>query len=1137
MIVDRGAGQRQPVIPAPPAGRSPARSPAPMPARARTLAAALALALAAAAALAPAVLAPRGASAGVPTPVPPEQRGRIDMERSGLHDANNLRTAFYNYGMVGDYPPDPGRVDLSVFHSVEVPKGTGMNYSDGITPFVLTRIVQRDGTPAYVMETGFRERQAVSARYNRQTRFEPRPGYFQPDPLINLARSPAVSNDPRTWPSAWPDRWDDPDDPGWPGAWNGYFGKQIVADQESYMVMDDQIYDSWNFRPDSRDSTRLGLGLRLEVRGFQWANPQARNVIFWHYDITNESTTNYEDVVFGLYMDSGVGGSALSCDGIYESDDDNAYFDRTFNDQIINLVYTWDRSGHGRDLNSGCGRTGYLGYAYLETPGKPDDGLDNDEDGVTDEKRNNGPGTLIEGQENILAAAAARYNVARFVATYGPIEETPAYEAGRWWTGDEDMDWVAAVHDVGADGLPGTGDTGEGDGEPTEGEPSFDRTDLNESDQIGLTGFKLSRIVPGQGNPSTEVDNIWFFTDEYRWPQRLYEQFTNPDPNVRFGAGLASNYNIAFLFASGPFDLAAGQTERFSLALAYGADLTELARTVRTVQTIYNANYRFAVPPKEPTVTAEAGDGFVRLSWDDAAEYSIDPVTGQVDFEGYRIYRSTDPDFTDPKVIFTGTGSEPIYNGRPIAQFDLIDGIAGFSEQTVEGVAFYLGAESGLTHTWTDYSVTNGQEYFYAVCAYDYGADPPLNFPPSENDLAVNRTPRGGIVLPPNVVQVRPNPRAAGFRAATADTIVHAAGRGSGSVAVEIVNSGIVPADHDFRISFAAPHPDSIRAATYALTDVTDGRVLFTTGRDLRGQGIGATGAGLLPVIATLDSIDADNERSGFRLTGPTDARARVSLVRSDLNSNRRRPGYPDDITIEFSDAVLDTGLDFGSQFDPLPAKFRVIAHAPDGDLQLDFRFRDTNGDGTLSTSNDLIDIVTYAPEAPTVPKSTWRVRLDVSGGLPARPPAAGDVFDLRPLLPFSAEDTFAFTTRAEGVSGADAAAEFAPYVVPNPYVGSASFEPERYAVSGRGERRLEFRGLPDECTIRIYTVRGDLVQTLRHGFTGSGVSRRSLGAYEGYEPWDLRTRDNLDLAPGLYIFHVDGGALGTRTGKFAVIK
>jgi len=67
--------------------------------------------------------------------------------------------------------------------------------------------------------------------------------------------------------------------------------------------MDDQFYDAWQYFPDSRDTTRVGLGLRVEVRGFQWANPQAGNVIFWHYDITNEGTTDYTDnIIFGLFV-------------------------------------------------------------------------------------------------------------------------------------------------------------------------------------------------------------------------------------------------------------------------------------------------------------------------------------------------------------------------------------------------------------------------------------------------------------------------------------------------------------------------------------------------------------------------------------------------------------------------------------------------------------------------------------------------------------------------------------------------------------------------------------------------------------------------------------------------------------------
>jgi hypothetical protein len=1073
-----------------------------------------------------AALAAVSAGADVVTPVPQEQRGRLDAERAGQHDANNMRTIFWNYGMVGDYPRDPANVDLSVFHSAEAPKGSGMNYSDGVTPFVLAKVQTTGGGEFYLMETGFRERQGTSPYYNRDMRFEPRPGYFQASSDLNPGRSPALSNDPRTWPSFWPDRLDDADDPGWEGSWNGYFGKQIVADQESYVVLDDDYYDAWNYFPDSRDPTRRGLGLRIEVRGFQWANPQARNVIFWHYDITNEGTTDYNDnIIFGLYMDSGVGGSALSCDGIYESDDDNAFFARQFDDQIINLVYTWDNKGHGRDLAGSCSRTGYMGYAYMETPGNATNLLDDDEDGITNERRDGGPGVKLVGEAEILAWVAANYDRARFEIEYGTVETRPAFRAGEWWTGDEDMDWVAANHDLGADGVPADpetpADAGEGDGIPTDGEPNFDNTDLNESDQIGLTGFKLNRIRPGQGNPDQTTDGVVFFTDAQDWPQRLYEQFSATNPEDRFDPPLASNYNIGFLFASGPFRLAAGQTERFSLAMAYGADLIELARNTQTVQQIYNANYRFAVPPKLPTATAEAGDGFVRLSWDDVAERGADTVTGEEDFEGYRIYRSTDPEFRDPQIITTGTGSGPLGNGKPIAQFDVDNDFAGYSDLAIEGVQYYLGANSGLTHTWTDNSAVNGQQYYYAVTAYDRGSQA-FNFYPSENAIAPSRTPRGGLVLPTNVVAVRPEPRVLGYMPAQADTVVAASGRGHGTVAVEVVNSGLVPDGHTFRIGFTTPHPDSLAAVRYSLTDVTAGLTAFTTGADLRGEGVGPVGLGLLPIVSTNRAVAVDTSTTGFLAGSPSDARITVAYEPSVLPINRLRDGYPDDITIFFYDSIVDTSVAVPF-YAATPAKFEVIAHGPDGDHRLDFIFRDRDANRTLSRSDEVIDIVTYLDSEPTVPKVTWRVRVSA---VPTVLPAAGDAWALKLIRPFGVDDTFEFTTAGEYVQAGAGGQVLAPYVVPNPYLGSASFEPERFAVSGRGERRIEFRGLPASCVIRIYNLIGELVQTLRHD-----------GSTDGMVAWDLRTKDQLDVAPGLYIFHVDGGAAGEATGKFAIVK
>jgi hypothetical protein len=1058
--------------------------------------------------------------------IPPDKRGRVDAERMGIHDANNIRTMFYNFGMVGDYPPDPQNVDLTVFYSVEVPKGTGMNYSDGQTPFVLSRIIQRNNREAHIMETGYRERQGVSPIRNRVMRFAPRPGFFEADPTINQGRSPAISSDPRTWPREWPDKLDDPDDPGWGGSWNGYFGKRPAADQESFAVMDDDFYDAWDFYPDARDDTRRGLALKIEVRGFQWSNPQSANVIFWHYDIANEGTTDYNNnVIFGMYMDSGIGGSMFSCDGVYESDDDNAYFERA---PRLNLTYTWDNYGHGVDLRGNCSPTGYLGYAFLETPGNPFDGADNDRDGVTDERRDSGPGMLIEGQDAIRAYVQANYNLADFEAFYGPLEDRPAFRAGRWWTGDENMNWVADLHDTGIDGIWGTNSQGEGDGIPTAGEPNFDRTDLNESDQIGLTGFKFNRIRAGAGNPTTEVDQVVFFDDGKNWPKRLFDQFSHPDPAIRFDAPLVLNFNIGFLFASGPFILQAGRIERFSLALAYGGDLNELRRAVRVVQQIYDANYQFAVPPPMPTLWAEAGDGYVKLSWNDVAEKGVDPVTGLNDFEGYRIYRSTDPEFRDPRVVTNARGTGPIGHGRPIAQFDLKNGIHGFSNQTVEGIAYYLGDDSGITHTWTDTTVTNGQLYYYAVTAYDHGSDI-HEFYPSENSISISRTLRGGTILPQNVVEVRSNPKVLGFTQAKREDIYRREGDGVGEVDVQIVNSEQIPDGHTFILRFDTFEATNVRADFYELFDSTMGEVVISQGFDLGGEGTGAVGSGLLPIVKTLETISIDTNATGFISSSPTNTRSRT-IYQTVLPINQRRPGFPDDITITFYNEPADTSI-AGIGLPARPAKFRVIAHTDTGDIRLRFRFRDPDADGTLSRADEYIDIVTYDPATPTTPRVTWRVELDTTGqsGRGAIvPPAGGDVYRLKLLRPFGRGDAFAFKTVGQSIDEESARNQFSgsPYVVPNPYVGFASFEPERFAVSGRGERRIEFRGLPAHCTIRIYTVSGHLVQTLRHD-----------GSNDGYIGWNLRTKDNLDVAPGLYIFHVDADDVGTYIGKFSIIK
>ena len=98
---------------------------------------------------------------------------------------------------------------------------------------------------------------------------------------------------------------------------------------------------------------------------------------------------------------------------------------------------------------------------------------------------------------------------------------------------------------------------------------------------------------------------------------------------------------------------------------------------------------------------------------------------------------------------------------------------------------------------------------------------------------------------------------------------------------------------------------------------------------------------------------------------------------------------------------------------------------------------------------------------------------------------------------------------------------------VPNPYVVAAAWEPRLTVESGRGERKLDFINLPSECTIKIFTLNGYLVNTIKH------QSINENGTYS----WNMLSKDGLELAYGLYIYHVEAEGIGEFTGKFALIK
>ena len=457
----------------------------------------------------------------------------------------------------------------------------------------------------------------------------------------------AMSNRAESWPlSGWPSSGLETK---WPGEWNGRFGRGVkYADIEAFWATND-AQDQENLQSISRirfyprpgvkigdlhpnDVTVQrglpwgGLGLRAEVRAYQWNNQQSRDAVFFEYNISNISDYDLTRAVFGFYLDAANGNKSPT----------SALEDQIgFYDVLEDFTYTWSISGTG----FGGGTPPVSGWAFLESPGVATDGIDNDDDGMVDERRDNpaegpwgGYSGAIRGRDAVIAAFIASHDTSKFFKffSYKNIDEVPAIQQGLWWPGDEDGDWRDGndkngngVYDVGEDpgddvGLDGVGPgdlnyTGpDADGtecnhrpDYVEGkgcEPNFAATDIAESDMLGLTSFVMFPH-PQQNSPQLKFDKAVYDTIA---AHRLTEFF-----------GVPSNLYAAF--GSGTFRFAKGRTERLSMANVNSyEDLSGLNDSQRrhpapslyikkrVVDGVYASDYRFVTAAAYANVDSES---------------------------------------------------------------------------------------------------------------------------------------------------------------------------------------------------------------------------------------------------------------------------------------------------------------------------------------------------------------------------------------------------------------------------------------------------------------------------------------------------------------------------------------------------
>jgi hypothetical protein len=736
------------------------------------------------------------------------------------------------------------------------------------------------------------------------------------------------------------------------------------------------------------------------------------------------------------------------------------------------------------------------------------DGIDNDDNGAIDENIDEGIDAMIDEARNDGI--------------------------------DNDGDWNPLTDDVGLDGVADTGDEGENDGKPTSGsrfglpgEPGVDVTDVSETDQIGITG---SFYEPSSSWINTK-------TDDEIWTNFLI-------PGNYFDPALIEEGDYNLYVSSGLFPLQPGQSEPISLAIILangpvqdpGGEIRKAAVIQKKgyAQQTYNNDYRFANAPLIPKLTVIPGDNQATLYWDDEAERSFDSYIDNIggngqDFEGYRIYRASDPAFLDAKVITNAQGS-PTYL-LPVAQFDLEDGIKGYDSLGFEGVHFNLGDDTGLQHSWVDTEVKNGFTYYYAITSYDFGYNAG-GITPSECNINISLKSDGSVKnIGKNVAKITPEAPSGGYTPPTLGTINLIQGYTTSGINYEIIDPNEIKEGHTYYITFEdtikVGAVDTLTTKNYTLYDSTGNFVLIDKATDFKPTDEGQLVDGFKLSFDNAKKVELDLSRSEWN--DPEVTKFTLEKFNSPWPSDPKGKQKPNDYKIIIGDEGLGTSISFNYNrvlYPSMPVNVQVY-NISEGKF-IDFAFLEFDHSGQhpngwfSSNGGASADRIVFLEgnETDTTLSPTWWFYLarDTSVVIPE----PGDTANIALIKPFLSSDIFRFIAKKGYIDSDQATADLDNIkVVPNPYLANALWEEKNPYSSGRGPRSIHFTHLPNQCTIRIFTVSGELVQEIQH----------DSNLLDGTAEWDLLTKDRLSASYGIYIYHVDAPGIGTKIGKFAIIK
>jgi len=714
-----------------------------------------------------------------------------------------------------------------------------------------------------------------------------------------------------------------------------------------------------------------------------------------------------------------------------------------------------------------------------------------------------------------------------------------------------------------------------------------DGTEIPDKKILSMTSyfaFIKNTTLAGLGDPELEsaqgATEAYFFVQGFRgngetWDDPIAGRTTkfplSGDPVAGTGwllRHITAPTDVRMGNASGPFQLEPGIPQDVVVGLVIGDGPTNLASVQlmkyndAQAQMAYNLDFDLPEVPPSPIVEVGQHDGELVLTWDDAAA-SFDSK-GYM-FEGFNIYMSeaSGGPWTRINTLDVPNSITAIWD----QEFDV--NLAAIINKPVQ-----FGTDSGVRYMYhidKDYvnniPLVNGHKYYFAVTSYAYSENG------TPHALETAKTAYIGVPQRP-VLDVAYNTN-------INDEIVPVANQNTDGVCVVTVVDPAKITGDDYVVSFyedteeaSATHGEIL----WRLTNTQTGDVLLA-------DQVQSDSDAYLVVEGLL--VKVSGPTSGFKsvreIAYAGEAIDGGDNIWHNLNSNstyffnsgngnmshlERYISYaePDDFQMQFNDEVnyavfpfendLITTVPFalyrkvfgtGEMKRMLPFYYSNVAPAVqpgtntgeeatwgypcsdwiywvdaiDGGYDQFAAICEAEGEGGTYPYATDGSVEGYFMEHPWVVYSIGRTLIadyDLGGAWPP----AGTTIELVTKKPVTDEVTFSFSTAGLNLDKNSEVAETRLEdinVFPNPYFGHNKAEDNFFT------QFVTFNNLPEEnCTLRIFSLSGILVNTLEHN---NGTP---------FERWYLLNTEELPVASGMYIVHVET-EFGNKVLKLAIVN